>query len=938
MPYKNTLFLFCISFLSIFQAFAQGSQRVSGIIKDKFNEPLVGASVQLLDETGKTVVGGLAELDGSFAFTDISSGRYTVKISYIGYQDYERPVTVAGEHVVLGLIKMTDSRVNALQEVQITAQAVAVQQRGDTTQMNAGSYKVNPDATAEDLIRKMPGMDLTGSPKAQGEAITKVLVDGKPFFGDDPSASLKNLPAEIIDKVQVYDEKSEQAQFTGFDDGNTTKTINIITRPDSKAGTFGKVYAGYGYEDKYSGGGNLNYFKGDRRVTLLGLFNNINVQNFSEQDLVGAGAGGGRGGRGGPGRRDNNFMVDPTGGVARTNAVGLNYSDVWAKKIEVTGSYFFNNRNNLAEEDINRQYILRDQVGQSYLESSRTEVKNFNHRFNLRMNYTIDSNNSILFIPRLSLQNNNSVSAMQGSTFQNGSDVLNQTTNTVSSHLTGYRAAAIFLYRHKFKKPGRTFSLWMDGDYKGRTGNSSNFAENVYADPLLNNTLDQEADIRTGGWEADININYTEPLGEHSGIQVRYNVEIENEQAEKRTFNYSGMTDAYSELDTLLSNEFTSTYLTNKAGLAYRLQNKDLRLSAGLNAQNARLINERNLPQAGTYERSFNNLLPYAFLSYQFSRDKRLRFFYRARTQAPRIEELQDVIDNENPLQLRQGNPLLDQAVNHRLRFHYNATNPDKSSTFFVSAGGEFTRDYVGNATFIAPEDTLIQGQFILPRGAQLIRTENMPGYWSLNSFSTYGFPVNVLKSNLNVNAQANFERTPGRVNDALNFANNTNIGLGFTLSSNISEKVDFTLSSTGSYNWVVNTLNREANNEFYNQQSRLNLNYIFWKGLVLNSDLTHQLYTGLSEGYNQNFFLWNVGFGKKLFKKQQGEIRLSVFDLLAQNQSIQRQISEIYSQDVRTNVLQRYFMLTFTYNIRHFTGGASETDMRQSNGPGEFH
>src|SRR5690606_12048318 len=202
------------------------------------------------------------------------------------------------------------------------------------------------------------------------------------------------------------------------------------------------------------------------------------------------------------------FMVDPTGGVARTNAVGLNYSDVWAKKIEVTGSYFFNNRNNLAEEEINRQYILSDQAGQSYRERSSTEVKDFNHRFNLRMNYTIDSNNSILFIPRLSLQQNHSVSDMQGSTLQSGSDVLNQTLNTVRNNLTGYRVAAIFLYRHKFKKPGRTLSLWMDGDYKGRTGSSENYARNTYADPTLDNVLDQEASIRTGGWEADVNINY----------------------------------------------------------------------------------------------------------------------------------------------------------------------------------------------------------------------------------------------------------------------------------------------------------------------------------------------------------------------------------------------------------------------------------------------
>jgi len=931
MNRKKTLFLFFFFMLSWHGLFAQQSGvNVSGFVKDNFNEPLAGASVTLHNAAGDMVSGTTAEMDGGFVFNNILPGDYKIEISYLGFESYQKSITVGNTELVLGLIKMSNTKSTSLNEVKIKAKAIAVQQNEDTTAYNASSYKVNPDANAADLLRKMPGMDLSsGTPKAQGENITKVLVDGKPFFGDDAATSLQNLPAEIIDKVQVYDEKSDQAQFTGFDDGNTSKTVNIITKPGKKNGTFGKVYAGYGYEDKYNGGGNVNYFSGDRRISLIGLSNNVNIQNFSPQDLVGVSAGrsrgGGRGGGGRMGNPDNNFLVDPEGGVSRTNAAGVNYSDKWGKKIDVTASYFFNNSNNVADEEINRIYVLPSQSGQTYKENAHSTTENINHRFNLRMNYTIDSNNSILFVPTFSAQTNNSTSTLSGQTLQDASDILNQTRNTFSNDLSGYNLSGFLLYRHKFRRQGRTLSLFANGGVNQNKGNGTFFAENLYADPTLDDTLDQQSTLLKNGKNINANISYTEPLSKKSYLQVRYGLGYQDGSSDKRTYDYDPLTGGYTEPDTLLSNVFRTKYITNTMGLAYRVASLKFRGAVGLNYQNALLANARDLPYAGTLNKSFNNLMPYAMLQYRFSKTKNLRLFYRTSTDAPTVDQLQDVINNQNPLQLTSGNPLLKQAYEHNLRARYSATNTDKSTTFFAMLSGNYTQDYIGNNTLIAEQDMQLNNDIILAKGAQYIRPENMKGYWNISSFLTYGLPVNVLKSNLNINLQGGLERTPGVINGEKNVANNSNAGLGFTFSSNISEKIDFTLSSTGSYNWVKNTLNTSSDNHFYNQNSRLSLNYIFWKGIVVNTDLNHQLYAGLSEGYNQNFFLWNMSIAKKLFRKQQGEIKLSVFDLLGQNQSIQRTVSEIYSQDMRTNVLQRYFMLTFTYNLRFFKGGADD-------------
>jgi hypothetical protein len=285
------------------------------------------------------------------------------------------------------------------------------------------------------------------------------------------------------------------------------------------------------------------------------------------------------------------------------------------------------------------------------------------------------------------------------------------------------------------------------------------------------------------------------------------------------------------------------------------------------------------------------------------------------------VAQLQNVPDNTNPLQLRIGNENLKQDYRHDIRMRYSASNTEKGSGFFVFLSGTFTQNYIGNSTIIASNDTIVDNGIELKRGAQISRPENLNGFMSVRLFSTYSKALSKIKSNLNINAGVNFSRTPGEVNNSLNYVNTPATSLGLVLVSNISEKIDFTISSTSNLSVSRNLLRQQLNNTFFSQNNRARINWLFWKGFVFQSDVLYQLNTGLSEGFNQNFVQWNAALGYKFGKKKEADLRFSVYDILNQNRSIQRTVTETYIEDVQSNILQRYYMLTFTYQLKFFKG-----------------
>lgn len=900
------------------------SQSVTGTLLDSGDQsPIGNASIALLKEDStKTNFTSVSNSKGIFSIKNVSAGKYILSITSIGYQRFTKKIETNTGETSLGKIIMSKSS-EILSEVIISGTPPPVRQKNDTLEYSANQYKLNPDATGEDLLKKMPGItiDKSGSVTAQGENVKKVTVDGRDFFGDDATATLRNLPSEIIDKIQVFDKLSDQSQLTGFDDGNTEKSINIVTKKDMRSGNFGRVYAGYGTDNTYSVGGNVSFFNDARRISLIGLSNNVNQQNFASQDLLGAtsrgnrGGGGSRGGGGG-----GNFMVGQQNGIAKTNSFGINYSDAWGSKINVTGSYFFNNSNTNNDQTINRQNFRQKDSTQFYDENTFSNTENFNHRVNFRFDYKIDSNNSLLITTRANFQKNNSSNMVSGFNYFDGQNPISKTANDLVSNRDGWNLSNNILFRHAFPKRGRSISINFGTSINNNSGENYIDAINSYYKTIvISDTTHQLSDRSSKSTQYDINFVYTEPLGTKSQLQLNYNPTFQTSSADQKTFDLDKSTQKYSIVDTSLSNVFDNTYNTQNAGVTYRYGDRDNMISAGINYQYSHLKSNQIFPNQSDIDNSYRNFLANAMVRLKLSSKSNFRFFYRSRVSAPSVNQLQNVINNSNPLFLSTGNPDLQQQYTHNLMARYIYTNSAKGQSLFANVYFSSINDYISNATYTATQDSVLSPTVILRKGSQLSKPVNLDGYYSIRSFFTFGMPMKWIKSNLNLNAGFGYSRLPGLINKVENLSHNYNYNFGAVVSSNISEYVDFNLFYSINFNDVNNSIRPDLNNHFYTQSFGLTTNFLTKGGTFFQNDISNQSYKGLTDGFNQSYWLWNMAIGQKFLKNQDGELKLSVFDLLKQNRSIVRDVTESYIQDVRNKVLQQYFMLTFTYKLKTF-------------------
>lgn len=905
--------------------------KVSGQLIDATDKsPLIGAVVVLVNQADTMQQTGVSvDMNGNFVF-NVTSGVYKLKAELITYKDLSLKITVNTNDINLGSLTMQQAA-TTLKETVVEAKQTRVEQLGDTTQIHADAYKSHPDATAEDLVNKMPGISTTtGSVTVNGEQVKQILVDGKPFFGDDPNLAMKNLPADIIDKIQIFDKATDQAQFTGFDDGNAQKTINIITKKGKNNGQFGKIYVGGGVgdnikDDKYNAGGNMNFFNGARRISIVELSNNINQQNFSSQDLLGISGGSGGGGRGGGGNAANNFLVSQQGGITTTHAAGLNYSDEWGKKIKVTGSYFFNYADNSNNSTLSRNYIIAKENGLHYNQAANAESVNQNHRVNFRFEYTIDSMNSLIIVPKFSVQQNRSTTNLSGINLISNDTTQSRTATNNFSKNYGYDFSNTITLRHKFKKPRRTISLGVATDYNPTNSNGGLFSSNTYYQPTDTTTiLNQQSVGNNLGLTISPNLSYTEPLGKKSQLMFTYNPSINKSTIDKRTSNKDSLDANYNQLDTILSNQYSNTYTYQRGGVSYRITDKKLNFMLGVNAQHASLSGTEQFPYALTINKNFESILPQMMFNYKFSKTKNLRITYRTNTSPPGISQLQNVINNSNPLLLNTGNPNLKQDYEQTMNLRYGSVNTTKATNFMVYAMVNYIQNYVANSTLIPSKPDTISHSVILRPGSQLTKPVNLNGYWNARSFITYGFPISKIKMNLNLNTGFTYNLIPDLINEQENLANNYNFSEGLVLSSNISQKVDFSLSYTGNYSIVKNTLQKQSDNNYFNQVTTFKFNWLPYKGIIFNTNITHTLYTGLAQSYNQSYFLWNIALGYKFLKSQALDVRASVFDALKQNNNINRNVTDTYIEDSHTQVLTRYYMLTITYTIKNFKNGAT--------------
>lgn len=912
---------------------------LKGRLLDKDSKtPISGATVTLIAQKDslnpKTV---LTNAKGEFAFTGLVVDKYRLLTSMLDYDVVSQVINLQAsnkEPLVFNLSKQPKN----LAEVSVKAKKPVVQQKGDTLEFNASELKVNPDANAEDMIKKLPGVtiDKDGNVTSGGDQIRKVTVDGRDFFGDDATAALRNLPASVIDKIQVFDKLSDQAQFTGFDDGNSIKSINIVTKQGMRNGQFGRVYAGAGTQGTYNAGGNVSLFKNNLRLTFVGLTNNVNQQNFASQDLLGVtssgGGGGGRGGgRGGGGNfggggfggNNNNFTVGQQNGISKTNSFGLNFSDIWGKKkkAEISGSYFFNNSNTNNDQFSNTENFQLSGKNQYYNENAVSSSKNFNHRINFRLNYKINDKNSIIITPNLSFQDNTAIKDISGYNTYSPTDSISRSINNSDSKNFGYNFSNNILFRHSFAKRGRTLSVNFNTTLNKRDGDTYIYNINDYYTPggVSSDSLQQYTGLITSGYQLGANVSYTEPIGKKGQLQISYTPSYAKNKSDQEVYQYDHVGGKYTLFDDSLSNKFDNVTIKHNTGVTYRLGDRDNMFSVGLSYQYTELTSDRTYPSPVRVSKNFNNVLPNLMWTKKFNARNSIRVFYRANTNTPSVTQLQDVYNNNNPLFVTAGNPNLKQQVGNVLSARYTYTNTAKSKSLFFNVFLQQNSNYITNATYTATKDSVLNSSVTLYKGSQLSKPVNVDGYWSFRSFITYAMPLKFMKSNLSINGGFTYGNTPGLINNIRNNSKSYVYNAGVVLASNISEYVDFNINYSVNFNNVTNSIQPSLDNKYVQQSAGAQLNLLSKKGWFIQNDISNQSYSGLSGGFNQRYWLWNAGIGKKFLKKQQAELKLTVFDLLKQNQSITRTATDSYIQDVQNQVLRQYFMLTFTYNLKNF-------------------
>lgn len=912
---KKNLLLVLLSFSSA-TLFAQNSATIKGKVVDSTaKQSLKDASISLLDAVDSTVeASSLAKDEGLFEIKDVPNGKYIIRFSFQGYSNVFKTIIVDKALVNLGNIYLQTAATN-LGEVIVTSTPPLTVKK-DTLEFNAGSYKTKPNAVVEDLLKKLPGVlvDKDGNVNAQGEQVARILVDGKRFFGNDPKMATKNLPPDIVDKIQVYDAQSDQSAFSGFDDGTRTKTINIITKKDRRKGVFGRFIAGYGDQARYDASANFNYFNGNQKITVVSQANNVNKQGFTATD----GGGSGR----------------SRGGITDTKGIGLNYTDLWGKKTDFASSYFYNNLNTNRDAKSFSQ-SFNDKSDSSTFNNQKTNNNRLseNHRFNLNIETKFDSMNSLVIRPDVSFQNGNNINQVISKTTRSteyGKDDVTQIDNnqTTTSNSNSYNGDINATYRHRFKARGHTFSIGFSGSGSHNESEGTNYANTHYYLPYsiykkdttiltdqINNSISKSSGFGT-------TLSYTFPIVKNHIIELTYGYNQNNSNSDRKVYSFDKTTNDYTHFVDTLSNYFQNENSSNRVTVGYRLQTEKVNFGISNGIQYSNLKSD-NTSKGTHFDRNFTNIYPTANFIYNFTKKKNLRINYNGRSNQPNTAQLQPVPDNSNRNNIITGNPKLGQEFSHSLRLVYTSVNAITFRNISALISGSITSNKVVNSITDSG------------RGALATTYENANGSFNIFANVNYGFQLKNPKSNLNFISNVSLNRDVNLINGATNFTTSTRFSEAINWTMNINEKLDLNFNTTYNFNIAKYSLKPEQNRDYYTQSFSVEPTYTFKGGWILGSDFDYIYNSGLTSGYNASLPLWNAFFAKQIFKKKDGEIKLSVTDILNQNVSVSRNVTNNYIQDVQNNVLQRYFLLTFTYNLRKFPGGAQGRDGQFRNRPG---
>ena len=745
-------------------SFAQRNGIIKGIAFDTIsNQPVAMATISILEKKDSSLVTfSMTDGSGRFEVKGLPNGEYRLLITHVNYHNCNVAFEINDmeKNKDFGNIAMAD-KAKVLGEVVVKNEDPPVTMVGDTVQYNAGSFRVQPNSNVEQLLKKLPGVKVEkdGTVTAQGEKVNRVLVDGKEFFGNDPKIATRNLPADAVDKVQVYDKQSDQAQLTGFDDGNYEKTINLKLKKDKKKGLFGKVMAGAGDKDRYEGRFNVNSFKGARQMSVIGLGNNTNAEGFSFMDILnftGAlnqmrqGAGGGNMNINMSAEDAASYGMGPrNAGINTSWAGGLNYNNLIGNKLDLQSNYFYNRYNPEVKSYLHRQTTL-DGTTNLYDENTYSDNMNNSHRFNLNLLYQIDSMHSIRINPSLSFQKTNNRSLRDFLTEREGGDRINDGFTNNRSGNEGYNFRNDLVFRKKFQRKGRTFSLSLSNSLNASDGDGSlESIINSYSNGSVyrRDTLNQHSSTTGDLTGYNLRAVYTEPLWKKTLLEFSAGKSNTISTSEKITYDFSKASGKFDDFNEALSSDFENAYGYTTAGFRMRKQGRKYNYSIGVNWQLAELEGKIiNGVKDSIINKKFRNLLPTASFRYNFTRFKNFSLNYVTSTNQPTMSQLQPVPDISNPLYIRGGNPDLKQEFRHTFRGNVHLVSPYKNKNFFLFFTSMFTTNRIVNF------DSLN-----FSTGVRKSKPVNVDGVYNLNGNVSYSMPLRFMKASMEVSARVNY-------------------------------------------------------------------------------------------------------------------------------------------------------------------------------------
>lgn len=903
---------------------AQKNGMVKGVLYDSVAKQTVSsATISLLLQKDSSLAGfTMSDEQGRFQLDKLSNGKYRLMITHVNYHNSNQLFAISDTsgQKDLGRIFLSDLS-QTLEEVVVTAEAPPITMIGDTIQYNAGSFKVAPNSNVEQLLKKLPGVkvDKDGTITAQGEKVKKVLVDGKEFFGNDPKMATRNLPADAVDKVQVYDKLSEQAQVTGFDDGSSQKTVNLKLKKDKNKGMFGRVSAGGGTDHRFEGRLNLNAFNGNRRLSLVGMTNNTNSDGFSFNDIMSmTGARASIAGGGGITMvtMDASSLQGGSGGSGNIRTIwggGVNYNDMIGKA-DVSGNYFYNHYNPRTASETNRQNFLGDSSW-LYKQSSITDNINNSHRLNMVADIPLDSFHSIRIAPSINTQDTRNNVSRNYQTMLNDGKLVNEGSNRSSDHTKGYTFKNDILFRKLFRKQGRTFSLSLSTNLNASDGNGTlqsvtgfyKPAGNLTNSDTISQRNEQSSDLRSYQAKAV----YTEPIFKRSLLEFSAGNSYQKAGSQKTTWDIDRIS-KQEQVNEDYSNDYTNTYGTTDAGVRFRSKGKKYEYSLGGSWQRASLsgtITAGN--KDSVLKKDFDNFLPNASFKYTFKQMHILNLMYRSSTNQPSAGQLQPVPDNSDPLNIRLGNPDLKQEFNNMLSLGLNMVNPYEGRNLFFNLTAQLTNNKI------------VDGDSLTDKGIRITKPVNANGVYNLSGNVNAGLPLKFFKGRLGLGSSVNYSSSKQLLNQKENQIRSFTAGPNVSLDLSLTDMLDITLRAGVNYNKVRYALSPELNNKYFSQTYESELSWTLPKDFFFSTDFSYVANNRLTEGYNLRIPLWNAALSKQFLKNKRGEIKISAFDLLNQNVDVTRNADRNYIEDVRSTVLQRYFLLTFTYNLNKMGGPA---------------